>query len=311
MPDTMDQRTMLEALRLANLAPSVHNTQPWRWLVGDHSVHLMAEWSRQVPATDPDGRDLLVSCGTALHHLRIALASLGWHATVHRLPDSDLSHLAAIEVVPQEPSEDELALALAIPRRRTDRRGFTSWPVPSGHLDLMSRYAAEAGAMLVPLIDPVHRRVVTAAIAAASWWPEEDRGELAASAPGRTRVRVFPGGPLDQPDTGPGDDGELLVLGTQHDDEPARLRAGEAASAALLAATSLDLATCPLSQPMAVRDTRDVIRDRVLHGTACPQLLLRVGWVPTSEEPLPRSVRRPLHETFTYLPGARPRHGDR
>lgn len=308
MPDTMDQRTMLEALRLANHAPSVHNTQPWHWLVGDRSVHLMAEWSRQVPATAPDGRDLLVSCGAALHHLRVALASLGWHATVHRLPDSDLSHLAAVEVVAREPAEEELALALAIPRRRTDRRAFTSWPVPSGHLDLMSRYAAEAGAMLLPLIDPAHRRVVTAAIAATSWWQEEEpagrRGRVLAGG----RTRTVPSDVLDHADTEPG---ELLVLGTRHDDELARLRAGEAASAALLAATSLDLATCPLSQPMQVHDTREVIRERVLHGAARPQLLLRVGWVSASAGPLPGTLRRPLHETFTYLPGARPRHDGR
>ena len=326
-----DDRTVREALRLANQAPSVHNTQPWRWLVGDSSVHLMADWSRQVPATDPDGRDLLVSCGAALHHLRVALASLGWRATVHRLPGGDLNHLAAIDVSPGAPSEEELALALAIPRRHTDRRGFTSWPVPSGHLDLMARYAAEQGGLLVPLTDPRHRHVVTAAIAAASWWQEtdpsyqeelarwsgragaSDDGVLAASASaegrlhGDTPMRVFPGGSLVEADTGPGGDGgQLLVLATQGDDVAGRLRAGEAASAALLAATSLDLATCPLSQALEVRNTRVHIRDAVLRGDAHPQLVLRVGWLPTAAAPLPLATRRPLRDTFSYLPGTGP-----
>jgi hypothetical protein len=329
-------RTVREALRLANQAPSVHNTQPWRWLIGDSSVHLMADWSRHVPATDPDGRDLLVSCGAALHHLRVALAERGWHTTVHRLPAGDLDTLAAIEMAPREPAEEDLALARAIPRRRTDRREFTSWEVPSGHLDLMVRYAAEECGLLVPVTDAEHRRVVTTAITAASWWqetdpsyqeelarwsgrrPTSDDGVLAASTPatgrmhGDTPMRTFSGGSLTDADTGPGGDaGQLLVLGTQDDDVVARLRAGEAASAALLAATSLGLATCPLSQPLEVRNTRVRIRDEVLRGAAHPQLVLRVGWVPTSAPPLPRSNRRPLDETYLYLPGSKPYGDDR
>ncbi|MFI7680105.1 Acg family FMN-binding oxidoreductase [Actinophytocola sp. NPDC049390] len=326
-----DDRTVREALRLANQAPSVHNTQPWRWLIGDHTVHLMADWSRHVPATDPDGRDLLVSCGAALQHLRVALAAVGWHTTVHRLPGGDLDTLAKLEMAPREPAEEVLALASAIPRRHTDRRGFTSWPVPSGHLDLMTRYAAEEGGLLVPVTDSRQRHVITTAITAASWWqetdpsyqeelarwsgrgPASDDGVLAASTPatgrvhGDTPMRAFSGGGLVDADTGPGgDEGQLLVLGTQDDDVVARLRAGEAASAALLAATSLGLATCPLSQPLEVRNTRVRIRDEVLRGTAYPQLVLRVGWVPTSAAPLPRSHRRPLHDTFLYLPGSKP-----
>ena len=327
-----DHRTVREAIALANRAPSVHNTQPWRWLVGDYSVHLMADRSRHVPATDPDERDLLLGCGAALHHFRVALATSGWRAEAHLMPGSDPDHLASIEMVPHDPAEEELALARAIPRRRTDRRGFTSWPVPIGHLELMARFSALAGGLLVPVTEPDPRHAVVAAIAAAARWQESnpayreelagwsgrgraaDDGVLAAGTPASSRVRgdtpmrTFPGGVLVEPDTGPGgDDGELLVLATTDDDVLSRLRAGEAASAALLAATSLDLATCPLSQPLEVRDTRDRIRDEVLGGAACPQLVLRVGWVPTSARPLPRSVRRSLDETVSYLPGTGPR----
>ncbi|MGB3444938.1 MAG: nitroreductase family protein, partial [Actinophytocola sp.] len=80
-----------------------------------------------------------------------------------------------------------------------------------------------------------------------------------------------------------------------------RLRAGAAASAALLAATSLGLATCPLSQPLEVAHTRDRLRDEVLRGAAHPQLVLRLGSAGT--ERFSRSSRRSLDETLTYLPG--------
>jgi hypothetical protein len=91
----VDQRTVRSALELATRAPSVHNSQPWRWRIGDRSVHLYADHSRRLPATDPDGRDWIVSCGAALHHLRIALAASGISAIVQRMPNpSEPDHLA-------------------------------------------------------------------------------------------------------------------------------------------------------------------------------------------------------------------------
>ena len=72
-----DAGTIRTVLTLASRAPSVHNTQPWRWLVGSQSLHLYADTSRQLPNTDPDGRDLISSCGAALNHCVVALAALG------------------------------------------------------------------------------------------------------------------------------------------------------------------------------------------------------------------------------------------
>ena len=77
-PGRPDDGTIRTALALAGRAPSVHNTQPWLWHLGPGSVHLVADDGRRLAATDPDGRDLLVSCGAALHHLRTAFAGLGW-----------------------------------------------------------------------------------------------------------------------------------------------------------------------------------------------------------------------------------------
>ena len=80
-----------------------------------------------------------------------------------------------------------------------------------------------------------------------------------------------------------------------------RLRAGEALSAVLLEATRLALASCPLSQPLEVRTTRDVLRDAVLGGTLSPQIVIRLGW-PGSDVALPATPRRPVEETIGRLP---------
>jgi hypothetical protein len=98
-----DDYTVKTAVAMAVRAPSVHNSQPWNWRIGYSSLHLYADPDRQLRETDPDGRDLILSCGAALHHLRVAFAALGWAAEVHRLPNPDEpDHLAAITL--QQPA---------------------------------------------------------------------------------------------------------------------------------------------------------------------------------------------------------------
>ena len=87
LTDKVDHRTVRSAIELASHAPSVHNGQPWHWTVGRRVVHLNADLTRWLPATDADGRDLTVSCGAALHHVRVALAAVGIRAAVHRVPN--------------------------------------------------------------------------------------------------------------------------------------------------------------------------------------------------------------------------------
>ncbi|MEI6700032.1 MAG: NAD(P)H nitroreductase, partial [Mycobacteriaceae bacterium] len=122
-----DPETLRAVLTLATKAPSVNNSQPWHWRVGSDSLHLYAyahaDADRLLPRTDPDRRDLLLSCGSALHHCTVGLAAMGWLATIDRLPDpAEPDHLAAVEMVRQPPGELDVMLAAAIGRRRTDRR---------------------------------------------------------------------------------------------------------------------------------------------------------------------------------------------
>ena len=80
-------------LRYAVLAPSGHNTQPWRFVIEGESVLLYADRERRLPVADPDDRELTMSCGAALAQLLVAIHHFGLTAEVEELPrllDPDL-----------------------------------------------------------------------------------------------------------------------------------------------------------------------------------------------------------------------------
>jgi nitroreductase len=287
-----DRDTLRAAVALATRAPSARNTQPWRWLLGAGSIHLYADWTRHAPTADPDGRDLVISCGTALHHLRVALAAMGWHTVVTRVPNPrEPHHLAAVEFRRRSRSDRDVTLAATISRRRTDRRRMSSWPTPPDHLDRIAELARLEGALCVVIIDPAARFHVAGAVAQAAVVRENDPDY--ATEPALWNSRVLTEGKRYGQRT------EYVVIATTGDDVLSRLRAGEATSAALLGATELGMATCPLSQPMEIADTRRLIRDDVLDGVAVPQLVIRVGWAPADARKLPFTPRREVEEVFS------------
>jgi hypothetical protein len=318
-PDAGTTRT---ALALASRAPSVHNTQPWRWLIGGQSIHLYADEDRRLPNTDPDGRDLIVSCGAALNHCVVGLAAVGWRAKVTRLPNpADPSHLAAIELSRSIADPVDIALAAAIPRRRTDRRHYSSWPVPIGDIALMGARAARNGVTLrqVEDTDKLHKIVVQSVwdhmthdyLTELTAW--SGRYASVAGVPARNTpksdpqakipTRLFAGPALAMPSgsSAAEDNAIVLALGTRADDQLAQLRAGEVTSIVLLTATSMGLASCPVTEPLEMVETRASVGSEVFGGTSYPQMLLRVGWAPVNADPLPATPRRELSDFVEWM----------
>ena len=320
---TVDARAVHAALELAGRAPSVHNTQPWRWELGDDVVHLHADTERWLPATDPDGRDLLMSCGAWLHHLRMALTASDIGVTVDRLPDADEPDLLAVVALRSGADGADRALAAeqvaAIGVRLSDRRRFGEWPVPAAFLAQLVDCAADQGAVLREVTGPVDRQALSIAIRTAEvehadtvGYEAELRTWTGLADPQQTGVpastipapgsragaprRRFAAGDLDgaadrDGAADPADAATVLVLGTSSDDRLSHLRAGEAVSAVLLRATTLGLGSSVLSEPLEVAGTREMVAAEVLGGTLSPQLVLRVGWPPATGPVPPRTAR--------------------
>jgi nitroreductase len=320
-----DVETIRTVLTLSTRAPSVHNSQPWHWRVGEEGLHLYADTSRHLPNTDPDRRDLMVSCGMALHHAVVALAALGWGSKVHRFPNpADPLHLVSVELSRSQIKDHDVALAAAIPHRRTDRRHFSAWPVPHGDIATIAARVARMGVQLRHVEMSIDIRAI---VAQAVWQHVHDDAYLAelsawsgrhastSGVPARNTPeadptatlpgRLFIGGVLSQPEGASTVDHAVLVaLGSSTDDDLARLRAGEAASMAVLTATSFGLATCPVTEPLEIGETRDAIRSEVFDGRDYPQMMLRIGWPPVGADPLPSTPRRPIDEMASTLDGA-------
>src|SRR5690242_4977944 len=132
--DPVRDDRLAEAIRIATLAPSTHNTQPWRFRLRGAAIDLLADRARAMPVADPDGRELTISCGAALFYLRLAVAHADANPRVMLFPDArDPDLLATVTLGdPAERSLAECELFAAIPRRRTDRRPFAHDLIPAG-----------------------------------------------------------------------------------------------------------------------------------------------------------------------------------
>ncbi|WP_306207515.1 Acg family FMN-binding oxidoreductase [Actinoplanes sp. RD1] len=303
------------AARTALRAPSVFNTQPWRWRIDGDTMLLWADRERALTATDPDGRLLLLSCGAALHHARVALAAAGWLATVERLPDPGVPDLLArITFTGARPADPgAVRLLEAVGRRRSDRRAYADRPVTDDQVTALRRAAEAEGAYLhhvrgdqVPLL-----AVSTDLAGEAERLDDDYRGELArwTHRPGaagdgipagtavrpalrRVPVRDFaPDGDAGL-EAGHGHDAGsayLLLFGTT-DRAGDFLRGGEALSAVLLTATADGLATDPISDSIEVEWSRHLLTG-LLADVGEPYVVVRTGYA-EGDAPLPPAPRR-------------------
>jgi nitroreductase len=305
-----DHETIHTALSLATRAPSINDSQPWLWRVGAESLHLYTDPDRaRALDTESDNRDDLLSCGASLHHCVVALAALGWRAKVERLPDTaEPEHLAALELYRHPVSALDVALATAIPRRRSDWRPYSSWPVSTADMALIGARAARAGVMT--------RRVeslpeVQHVVAQAVWRHAAEYDHVAESATVSRRYAavthvVAPpfadSAPAQPTGTKPtGDNAVVLALGTTDDSRLACLRAGEATSLVLLSATAQGLASCPVAEPLETAEGRETLHASLSGLVGVPQMLLRIGWPPVDADPLPSPPRRPLADVSEWL----------
>jgi hypothetical protein len=315
---------LTRAAVFAGQAPSLHNSQPWRWLAHSDVLDLRLEPRRVLGTTDPEAQLAVLSCGTALHHARIELAASGWQTTVRRLPDpADTDHLARLQIGEQVPIDPAMArLARAAAQRHTDRRGAPAGPLDHDKLRTIGAAVRREGADL-KLLRP--GQIFTLARASdrardveagdPEWQVELSDwiGEAPAGGTGIPRA-ALPATPMAG--LAPGRvfrrAGATLITDSHHhasvfailhgsgDDRANWLVAGEALSAGWLTATGLAVSVLPLSIVVEVAGAREMIQ-RLLGGCELPYLVLRFAAADPDRPNPPRTPRLPAEATVQVI----------
>jgi len=316
------------AVEAARWAPSVYNTQPWTFGIGEWRISLRADADRRLDVADPDGREMLISCGAALFNLVLALRYRGYAPRVRLLPEPDRPHLLA-DVDVTEPAEgpagpDVVRLYEQVRERRTHRGPFRPHQVPAGLLATLREEARREGAALHVITDEHARAALAALTGAAEHLGRADPARNAeiirwappphSSRPDGVHAEAYPREPERARPDFPGRDfargqgwgsdapsgdaargaatGVVVLLTTAADTPADWLRAGQAMQRVLLRAHAEEgLSAAFHTQALEFPELREVIRTRLCDG-ANPQMLLRLGVTDTRY----RTVRRPLGE---------------
>jgi hypothetical protein len=313
------------AVAAAVHAPSVHNTQPWRFAHGERNIDVHADAGRRLRVADPAGRELLISCGAAAFTLRVALRYLGWLPHIRLFPDSSRPVLVARVSW----GEDQIAadswereMYAAVTARHTHRGGFGPAPLPAGTIAALGAEAAREGAMLRVVAAGDQRAALAAAVQAGEHALRLD-GKRAAEqadwvvAPGSPRrdgipPAAYPAEPAHTEPDFPGRDfaagkgwgqataaaeqspGLVCLLATSANEPADWVAAGQALQRVLLRATACGVAAALHSQPLELPQLRDFIRLQ-LAARAHPQMIIRLG---ITSQAGTASIRRPIGDVL-------------
>lgn len=328
-PVDVYQRTaaLRRAAVRATFAPSVHNTQPWRFELGSGGLVVVADRGRQLRVLDPTGRQLIISCGCAVFNARVALASSGLGVRVDRFPEVGrpdvLARITALG--PVGGGVDRLAvLDGVVELRQTNRRRFSDDEVPVELIESLERAVVAEDSLLfvvrseddrlavaalsrradeIQALNPAYRAEVRA------WTPDGPRrrdGVAVMAVPGvdgaagdEVPIRDFDSHGLGWLPSRTRSSGNqcLVLLGTRVDTPLGWLRAGEALERMLLEITRQGFAASPLTQVVEVASVRAVLGE-VLGLRMFPHVLLRVGRAPLT----PASRRRRLVDVLVEAP---------
>jgi nitroreductase len=317
------------AVAAAVHAPSVHNTQPWRFGHGERHIDVYADASRRLRVADADGRELMISCGAAVFTIRVALRYLGCLPRTRLFPDPSRPALVAQvswdeERIAADPYEQEMYAAVST--RHTHRGGFGRAALPTGTLAELRTEATREGAMLRLVAAGDQRDALAAAVQAGEHALRLDGNRAAEQAnwvvepdsPRRDGIppAAYPAEPVHTAPDFPGRDfaagrgwglaahavagerspGVVCLLATSANEPADWAAAGQALQRVLLRAAARGVATALHSQPLELPQLRDFIRVQ-LAARAHPQMIIRLG-VAGQVGPGAASIRRPVGDVL-------------
>jgi hypothetical protein len=310
------QETWRRCVGVARLAPSKHNSQPWWFCLTPGGLELHADGARAMPTSDPFGREVMIGCGAALHHLGLALRGEGLDPVTVLFPEGPEQSLVArvSATAGREPTAAELELLTAATERHTNRGPLDGRLLADAVPFLLQQSAERQGAKLHLVTTEGGRRALDdlvtradrlatrddAMVAELGAWvrapgsPADDGVPATSAAPGHSAAYrgVFVQRDFDPRGltarAGPDDRDEpaVAVLWTDGDRPLDWVTAGSALSDVLLTLTAHLGSASMLNQPVEIPSLRSSVATEFgLRGF--PQLILRLG-VGRPVSPTPR-----------------------
>lgn len=317
-----------ELVRLAALAASSHNTQPWKFRVGEASIAVLPDFSRRCPAVDPDDAHLFKSLGCAAENLVHAAGAQGLAADVSFDPE------AGEVAVRLERSASARAgdLFRAIPRRQCTRTAYDGSALTGEELRLLERAGRGAGVRTVlltdrprldsvaeyvtrgneaQLTDPEFRKELISWIRFNPRDALRTRDGLAGRANGRPAIPAWLAKlvvglvltPKAQAETDARhirSSSAVAVFVAERDDRAAWVEAGRAYERLALQATALDIRNAFVNQPVEVPSLRPQFESWLGLSGEHALLVVRLGRAPLA----PFSLRRPVEDVIARAPDA-------
>lgn len=302
----IEERAMF-LLRCAILAPSSHNSQPWRFRVAGNEIHVGVDESRWLEAADPEKREVYISVGCALENLCVAAEHFGYDPKVAYHEPSDADYVATVTLLDDAdlPTSRSSELFGALTTRYTSHDLFEDRPLGDGiHQELstlaveddislhlvddsemktaLSELQAEADRLLME--DPAYRKELGHWIgigALGSSWLMARIGQAVVThldigdREAKKNSTLIESAPV------------VAVLTTESDDPRARIRTGRAYERVALLATTDGVAVHPLSQTLERPELRTRLGE-LLDTAGVPQHLFRLGYTDEAAEHTPR-----------------------
>jgi hypothetical protein len=317
---------MRELVRMATLAASGHNAQPWQFAtIAENAIEIHPDYRRRLPIVDPHDRELWMSLGCALENLLIAAHAAGYAPEV-TYPDPTTDFIRVR--LPADTAQTSPLLA-AIPLRQNTRSEYNSQLVTSNALKQIEAVPLEPGVVLRFVLNPTELKTVVeyvdrgnlsqyadrAFVDELIHWLRFNQKEALASLDGlysdcsgnpqvpRWLGKMFVAGtkPQQQADadakklrSSPG----AVVIASESDDKTAWVRTGQVYERLALQMTAMDLKSAFLNQPIEVATIRGQFQQAIGLGNALPQLLIRFGYGRSMPQSLRRSVEQVIDTTM-------------
>ena len=313
-----------EIIHHAALAPSGHNTQPWKFSIVNNSIMIYPDYSRRLPVVDPDDHALFISLGCALENLVIAANHMGYGAKVECFPPDKEKVCIQVILNKKTIGFEDSDLFNAIPNRQTNRSKYDGRSIPGKDLEKLKNINKQDKVSFIFLtkdmgIEPIIELVKEGNILQfrnkafvgelVNWFRFSKKDTLAsrdglnAASMGLPFIPTWlgkfilnnlatPGGEAKKCEKLIRSSSGLVLFIAESNDKQSWINVGRSFERFALKATALNIRHAHMNMPCEEITIRKKLQKHLGLKNEHPLLLLRIGY----SNPMPQSCRRPVND---------------